>query len=496
MSFNLEPSTMLDDINPVNKTNNFKGIFIIAALMIVLMLFPTYSVNLIADFTQYAINTFGLGFILFSTAMVLISALIIISPIGKLVLGGQHAKPEFSLLSWLAMLFTAGMGSGLIFWGIAEPVFHFSNLPLTAADSTDALNKALGLTYFHWGFHAWSIYALAGLAIAWFSFNRGRSLQISSSFTAQKSSPFRLLDWLAIIAIVFGVASTFANTIALVQTGLQQTISAEIGSISLRYGLILLIAVLFTGSSLLGLHRGIKWLSQFNTLLMLVLMTIVILLVDPVSTLNTVMSSVTSYVTILPQVSFSLSEQSRQWSIDWSVIYLVWWVAWAPFVGPFIARISKGRSIRQFLLCVILVPTIASIIWFSAFGGAALSLPFADDIVTAVNHDYTQGLFRFFDHLPMTQIFSVTAIILLITFIITSADSALLVCCMLGGNSNKTNKILWATLIVALSMSLLYINDVDLNKHVAIAGAVPFTLVLIAQVIAMCRDMFKFVGTK
>lgn len=477
------------------KTKNnssYIGMAIVGIIMILFLVYPKYSIDKIATFTQFCIQNLGLEIIWFASIMVILAVLIAVLPIGKVKLGGKDASTEFSFFSWLAMLFTCGMGSGLIFWGIAEPIFHFSNMPQFAAAKSQSADMALGLTYFHWGVHAWSIYALSALAIAWFGFNRSRSFHISSSFTAKKNSAFRLLDWLAILAIIFGIAGTFANTIALIQTGVQETISSNIGSVGFRYGIILFLAVLFTTSSILGVNRGIKWLSQFNTLLMLLFVVVVIALFSPFDVFKRVYTSTLSYLSILPDVSFSIKEESKQWSIGWSVIYMVWWIAWTPFVAPFIARISKGRTIREFLLCVVLVPTFASIIWFSAFGGEALSQSFIQDIITAVNQDYTKGLFVFFSHLSFGKILSLTAIILLITFIITSADSALLVCGILSDNESTNAKIMWSILLVSLSMALIYINDVDLNKQVAIAGALPFIFVQLAQVVMMLRDMKNY----
>lgn len=454
-----------------------------------LFIFPQYSITLIAEATYYVINNFGLGFILFSSFTIIVSILLICSPIGSIKLGGKDSKPEFTTSSWLAMLFTAGMGSGLIFWGVAEPVFHYGNLPVYATPDGDSINNALALTYFHWGIHAWCIYALAGLSIAWFAFNRGKRFDISSSFETSNRS-FKWLDWLAVVAILFGVAGTVANTIALVQTGAEQTISPNIGSIAFRISVVLIVACLFVGSSMLGLQRGIKRLSQFNMIFMLALVSIVIFSFDYQHVLTTMWVSCKNYLQLLPKVSFSISSESRQWSIDWSVIYIVWWVAWAPFVGPFLARISCGRTVRQFLLGVALVPTFASILWFSAFGGEALSQFFSADIIQAVNADYTQGLFMFFSHINFGNLLSICALLLLITFIITSADSAILVCAMLSGRESHARKLLWSVVLVALSIALIVFNDVNLNKQVAIAGAVPFTLVLSVQIILMLKDMW------
>lgn len=473
------------------KFNTKFGMLILGIIMLTFLIFPNYSIHYIADFTQYCINKFGLEIILFSTLMGLLAIVISLSPVGKWKIGGEDSTPEFGTFSWLAMLFTCGMGSGLIFWGIAEPLFHTSNMPAFSSLDKTSHDSALALTYFHWGIHAWSIYALGALAVAWFGFNRKRSLHISSSFTEKKTGLWRLVDWLAIAAIIFGVAGTFANSTALVQTGLEQTVDPNIGSVVFRYGFILVLAFLFTFSSVLGLHRGIKRLSQFNTWLMLGFVAVMFFIFNPIDILKTAFTSTLEYVKLLPEVSFTIPAESKGWSTGWSVIYMVWWIAWTPFVAPFIARISRGRSIRQFLVCVVFVPTLASIIWFSAFGGSALSQPYLSELTTAINQDYTQGLFQFFEHLPFGFYLSLVAILLLVTFIITSADSALLVCGMLSDNESTKNKVMWAVLLVILSMALIYINDVDLNKQVAIAGALPFALVQLGQVVSMFIDMWK-----
>ncbi|MBR0572765.1 MULTISPECIES: BCCT family transporter [Pasteurellaceae] len=468
-----------------------RGIIVIGIIVLIFLLFPHNSIHLVAQFTLFCIDTFGLGIILFATLMLFLAIAISLSPIGSWKIGHQNTKPEFGFFSWLAMLFTCGMGSGLIFWGIAEPLFHFSNMPLFAQQYGHSPDTALALTYFHWGFHAWSIYALGALAIAWFSFNRGRSLHISACFTAKKTGLWRIVDWLAITAIIFGLAGTFANSTALVQTGLQKTLLLDIDSVLFRYSFIIILTLLFTASSILGLEKGIKRLSQLNTGLMIAFIIAMFIIFEPLNILSTFFTSIKHYLILLPKVSFKIAPESQQWSLNWSVIYMVWWIAWTPFVAPFIARISKGRSIRQFLCCVIIIPTLASLIWFSAFGGTALSQPYLMELMNAVNQDYTRGLFQFFAHLPFGNYLSLVAILLLITFIITSADSALLVCGILSDNESVRNKILWALLLVILSMALIYINDVDLNKQVAIAGALPFAIVQLAQVMVMFKDMWK-----
>ncbi len=436
------------------------GCCILSAL--VFLLFPQQAISITSNATQYAIEHFGRGFIVVSSLLVILSLVIALSPYGRIRLGKADEKPEFGLFSWLAMLFAAGMGSGLIFWGVAEPLYHYANPPAFASDAQSPKDMALALTYFHWGVHAWSIYAIAGLVMAWFAFNRGRPMNISASFTNKKKlNAYHISDFLAVIAVIFGVAGTLANTIALIQTGLQDSISPAIGGIGFRFSLLLLIAMVFTSSSVLGLNRGIKRLSQFNLYFVIALLAIVIAWVNPVTVIQKIFTSTEVYLQELPRLSFTIDPDSKQWSEGWSVIYLVWWIAWAPFVGPFIARISRGRTIRQFLLCAIFMPTLTTILWFSAFAGGLFENPALTEVINAVNQDYTKGLFSFFSHIPFGQLLSVAAILLLTTFVITSADSAIFVTGMLTGNDKFRSKLIWSLILVTITMTLIYKNNVD-----------------------------------
>ncbi|MEZ9142014.1 MULTISPECIES: BCCT family transporter [unclassified Shewanella] len=474
------------------KLSFYIPVIIIAGL---LLTFPHKTLATFSLFTQFFLEHFDSQFIQLSSLLLIFATAICFSPIGKIHIGGEKVQTEFSFTSWIAMLFTAGMGSGLIFWGVAEPVYHYVNPPAFLQDDFSSVSGALAITYFHWGLHAWAIYAMAGLVMAWFAYNRNRSLRISASFSAEKPKWLSVLDLLAVIAIIFGMAGTFANTVALIQTGIEQAIGLDVASVGFRIGLILFIAVLFTLSSIAGLNQGIKRLSQFNTFFMVAILVTVIALVDPFNSLQLMFESSVSYLQLLPKVSFSVGDPAN-WSQGWSVIYLIWWIAWAPFVGPFIARISKGRSIRQFLACTILLPTLTSIIWFSGFAGSVLTQPFAAEVMAAVNQEYTLGLFSFFNQLtpngfPLGSILSVAAILLLITFLITSADSSIYITSMLTGSESHIAKMLWSLILIAITIALVTINDVDLNKQIAIVGAIPFTLVMCAQIAFWIKDVLK-----
>ncbi|WP_076407928.1 BCCT family transporter [Shewanella sp. UCD-KL12] len=455
------------------------------------LIFPQTAISLVAGVTSYAIHEFGLAFIIIPSVFVVLAFAIALSPWGRITLGKDKA-PEFSFISWVSMLFAAGMGSGLIFWGVAEPIAHYANPPAFIPLDEVGKDTALALTYFHWGLHAWSLYAVSGLVMAWFAFNRSRAMTVSASFTeTPRSNGYQLFDLLAVIAVIFGVAGTLANTIALVQSGLEQSLGFDIGGLSFRLGLLLAITFAFTISSTLGLDKGIRRMSLFNLLFVIVMLVAVLTLVDPLAVVMTIFTSSVSYLQLLPELSWSIDDSSRGWSEGWSIIYFVWWIAWAPFVGPFIARISRGRTIRQYLLCTVLVPTATTIVWFSVFGGSVFEMSILPDVVQATSSDFTLGLFTFFEHLAIGKILIYSAILLLITFVITSADSAIFVTSMMTGSQAIKSKLMWSLVLVAITAALVLKNNIDLNKQIAIFGALPFTLILLAQAGIMIKELIK-----
>ncbi|MDO6708386.1 BCCT family transporter [Photobacterium sp. 1_MG-2023] len=471
-------------------TTHTQRLMLVSAIIAgVFILFPSISVYQLAAFTQFVIEQLGNQVIQLSTLALLICAAIVVSPFGKKRLGDE--APEFGFIPWLVMLFTTGMGSGLIFWGIAEPVFHLANPPLQSA-GMDPKDTALALTYFHWGVHAWCLYALAGLVMAWVAYEKKRPMRVSASFIgARNPGWFSLVDLIAVLAILFGIAGVLANTMALVEQGVRQVFQIEGEMTGFRLVMTAVIGVLFTASSALGLKKGIQRLSSLNVWLMLALFIFVFINIDGSAVITRMFSSVAAYITLLPDVSFGMIEGSKTWSQGWTVIYLVWWIAWTPFVGPFIARISRGRTVRQFLICTIMIPTLASILWFSGFAGAVFESDYLPEIMAAVNQDYTQGLFLFFAHLPFSNILSIAALVLLLTFVISSSDSAIYAAGMMTDDTRTSSKISWSVIVVAMSMALVMFNDVDLNKQVAIAGAIPFTFVLIAQGIAAVAEQVR-----
>jgi glycine betaine transporter len=451
---------------------------------------PQETIEVLSTFSNAFIGYFNTSLILLCSAFTVIAIAIAISPLGRMVLGGETAMPAYHFSTWLAMLFTAGMGSGLVFSGIAEPVFHTSFYP-RIGDYEAPEMTGLALTYFHWGVHAWGIYVIAGLAMGWFAFNRQRQMQISACFTDQtKPKPwFGLLNMSAVIAIMFGVAGTLANSIALIQSGVEKLVDVEL-TLTFRLALLFVIALIFTLSSLRGIQQGIAQLSKFNLYLFVAILSVVIWIADPLEVLKISIQSSAEYISMLPTLSTTISPETETWSNNWSVNYFIWWIAWAPFVGTFIAIISRGRTIRAFILWGIFMPTLASILWFSAFAAGVLKLPDTVNMSQVIAQDYTQGLFVFFADMPSGVWLIGASLLLLMTFVITSADSACYVIDTLL-NTQRQRSYLWGAILVTIAGVLLINNNIDLNRQVAIVGAFPYIVVLLLQMLFCIKDMYQ-----
>ncbi|WP_044208373.1 BCCT family transporter [Flammeovirga sp. OC4] len=466
-------------------TFNHLSLALSIGVALVFFIFPKQSVDLVNNVVGLVLSTFDTVFLCVVSVILLVCLALIISPFGKIKLG--NSDPEFSNLSWFSMLFAAGMGSGLVFWGVAEPIFHL-NSPLNP--SKDILT-ALSITNFHWGLHAWSIYAFSGLVIAWFTYQKGRSMTISSTISSNKNYLTKGIDLLAVFSILFGVSGTLANSIALIQTGLNSIFEKEMLGLNFRIYLLLFIAIIFTLSSLSGLKRGVQFLSNLNVILAFLLLLVVLFTIGFIPLSKLFFQELIDYISFLPKVSFTINEEHAEWSRSWTIVYLLWWVAWAPFSGLFIARISKGRTIREFLIGVIGVPTLISMIWFVVFGGGSSMVSNYSEIQTAVMNDYTQGVFTFFQSFKYPLLFSLSSLILLIIFVITSADSAVYVTAVLTEEESKSNKMLWSAVMIGITLALLYENNVDLNKVVAIFGAIPFVFLLIIQGVSFAVSLLK-----
>jgi len=493
---------------------------------VLLLLFPAAVSLAIGSATAAAMVWLDTPILWFTTSLLVLCVVLAAGPWGRLRLGTDHEKPEFGTGSWLAMLFAAGMGSGLVFWGLAEPLSHYVNPPPGLEDETSRQAMAFAATFFHWGLHAWAIYAMAGLAIAWFSYRFGAAESPSGTLQAglggllPKSGLQRLgalADAVAIFAVVFGVAAALANGTILLHEGLGRA-SGRVLVQSAAYGIILLsMAVVFIVSARSGLRRGIRWLSSGNIILAALFMLLVYSAgsgsAGPTALLQTLWEGSWQYLQLLPGWSVQVQTQmqdggeSRSWAHGWTITYLLWWIAWAPFVGVFIARISRGRTIRSFLMGVLLFPVLFSMLWFSVLGGGAMAwdAEHQGQLAQLVQVDYTAPLFAWFGGFaPETAWLGVLlmwlACLLLFVFLVTSADSAAYVLSMIssGGDPDPARNLIlfWGGLTVLLAAGLLALDSADVNKAVAIAGAIPYAFLLFLQVIAFLRSIVAEIQQK
>lgn len=428
------------------------------------------------------------------------------SKYGRIPLGIDGEKPEFSKFSWIAMMFSAGMGIGLFFFGPYEPLTYFiSPAPGTADPETaDAIHKAMAQTIFHWGLHAWALYALVGAAVAYGAYRRGRVPLMSSIFTSlfgkrqTEGIPGRLIDMFAIVATLFGTAASLG--IGALQVGRGVEIVSGIGKLP-NAGLIIIIAILsaaFVASAVSGVGRGIRWLSNINMTLALVLASFIFVAGPTLFLLNLVPASLTEYLSELLHMMSkgpSWGSEAADFSATWTVFYWAWWISWSPFVGIFLARISRGRTLREYVLYVLVVPTAVCGLAFSIFGGTAIWLRMnGADIGT--NASPQDLFFSVLDQLPLAQITPFLAMTCVAIFFITSADSASVVMGILSqrGKAEPDKKIVvfWGLAMMGIAVVMLLVGGstaLEGLQNLIIVSALPFAVILLLMMIAFAKDL-------
>ncbi len=443
---------------------------------------------------------FGWFYLWVVLGLVILALVLAFSRYGNLKLGAEDDEPEFSLTSWFAMLFAAGMGIGLVFWGVAEPVSHYGAPPPgIAANTPEAANAAMRYSFFHWGLHPWAVYSVVALAIAFFQFRRGGSALVSTSVQslpwgfAKRLGP--VANVLAVIATAFGVAASLGMGALQINSGLAALAGVPVNP-AWQVSIILVTTVLFVGSAVSGVGRGIKWLSNANLLMAGALALAVFTLGPTVAIIDTFTTTLGSYTSELVRMSLRMTPfRDSGWVGGWTIFYWAWWVSWSPFVGLFIARVSRGRTIREFVLGTVLAPTLAGFLWFSVFGGTALHFEIMRNIpiAEAVGADVSTALFAMLDALPLGAFMSVVATVLVVVFFVTSGDSATLVLGMMstGGNENPPNrvKIIWGVLISGIAISLLLAGGLKAVQTATIVFALPFAAVIVLMAIALWRGV-------
>ena len=473
------------------KRNVFLSTVLILVLFLALILFdPSGFEALTKHLNQWIIDSFSWFYVLSVALFLILLIFIALSDMGKIKLGPDHSLPEYSSGSWFAMLFTAGMGIGLMFFGVAEPVMHYVNPPTGEGQTLDAAQQAMRITFFHWGLHAWAIYALVGLSLAYFSFRHNLPLKVRSALYPLVGKKIYgvtgdAVDTFATLGTIFGVATTLGFGVTQINSGLNYLFGIQ-QSIGIQVGLIIFVTFLASLSVGFGLDKGIKRLSELNLVLAVVLLLFVFFASSSIYILQTSIQNAGQYVSNLFTMTFNLyAYQPNGWIGGWTIMYWAWWISWSPFVGMFIARVSKGRTIREFIVGVLFIPTGFTLIWMGFMGNAALFSIIQDghtSLISAVQQDSSVALFEFLTHLPFSQISSLIATVLVVLFFVTSADSGSLVIDYLTAeteNSPLWQRLFWTILIALLSIILLMAGGLSALQSATIMSALPFTLIML-----------------
>ncbi|MTI80977.1 MAG: BCCT family transporter [Firmicutes bacterium] len=467
------------------------SLIIVLALVALGIISPKLLNELSTTIHSSIINNFGWGYLLAGFIFLVFCILLAFSRYGSIKLGKDDDQPEYSYFGWFSMLFAAGMGIGLIFWGVSEPLSHFANPPEQIAGGTGAAASfAMRYSFFHWGLQPWAIYIVMSLSIAYFSFRRGMPPLISSCFYPLLGEkiytwPGYIIDILAVFATIFGIATSLGLGALQINSGLEHVYGLP-GTTTSTMVIIAVVTVLFLISSSTGLDKGIQLLSKSNMMLAAILL-VFMLIVGPTSyILNVFTSTLGEYANDLLKMSLEVNPfQGYEWTKSWTLFYWAWWIAWSPFVGLFVARISRGRTIKEFILGALLVPTLLTFFWFSIFGGSALFLQLEQgvQVAQAATSDVSTALFKVFSYYPLGDVMSTVAILLLIVFFVTSADSATFVLGMMTSHGSMSpplsKKMVWGFTQSAVAAILLLSGGLEALQKMAIAAALPFALVMI-----------------
>lgn len=451
------------------------------------------------------VTDLGWYYVLIVTGFVAFALWLALSPMGSITLGKDDEEPEFGLRSWFAMLFAAGMGIGLVFWGVAEPLNHFSSPPPgTTGDVATIARTAFDVTFLHWGLHAWAIYVVAGLGIAYVVHRRNRPISIRWALEPLFGDRVKgwvgdVIDVVAIVGTVFGVATSLGFGVSQVGAGLD--FLGVVGSVG--DGLLVFLVIAIMGIALIsvvtGVDRGIRWLSNINMVMAGVLALAVLVLGPTVFLLSDFVQQIGSYLQNFLRMSFNTyafrGEEGDAFLSSWTTYYWGWWMSWAPFVGVFIARISRGRTVREFVLGVLLVPTLVTMLWFSIMGGTAIHREIfgGGGLIGDEGVDTNNALFQMLDALPLGPVLCVIALFLIVVFFVTSADSGSFVVGMLSSGGDTDPPVMvrafWASVIGGITIVLLLAGGLEALQTMAILVAAPFSVVLVLIAVATAKAL-------
>lgn len=496
-------------------------VFAISALLIITFVvltltFQTQAEPLFGDLRGWLTSNLDWFFISAGNIFVVACLGIAISPLGRVRIGGTEATPDYSYLGWFSMLFAAGMGIGLMFYGVSEPLSHFSSsmggttmeggvrtdwAPLGAADgdADQAKRLAMAATIYHWGLHPWAIYAVLALGLAIFSFNKGLPLTIRSVFYPLLGEriwgwPGNLIDVLAVLATMFGLATSLGLGSSQAAAGLHFLFDAPLGNTT-QILLVIGITAIALISVLAGLDAGVKRLSQINMVLAVTLLGFVLIVGPTLAIVTGFFSNLGAYLEYLPALGNPVNREDANFSQGWTAFYWAWWISWSPFVGMFIARVSRGRSVREFMISVLIVPALACVVWMTVFGNTAIEQVVSQGYMAVTNSELPLQIFTMLEALPMAQITSFVAIILVIVFFVTSSDSGSLVIDVIasGGKveSPAPQRVFWCAFEGLVAIALIVGGGLVALQAMAVSTGFPFTIVLLVATVSLIKGLMS-----
>lgn len=485
----------------LNKKVFFSASSIIIGLLLYTVALPKQAQNLFT-FIQAGIVDNGSWFYVLTVAFIFFFIVFLgVSRYGDIRLGPDHSKPDYSLVSWISMLFAAGMGIGLMFFGVAEPLMHYLSPPTVETGTVAAVQEAMKMTFFHWGLHAWAIYAIVALVLAYFSYRHNLPLTLRSALYPLIGEkiykwPGHLVDVFAVVSTVFGVATSLGLGASQVNAGFSYLFDIDVSNTN-QIIIMCVITSLAVISVATGLDKGIKILSETNMVLAIILLLLIFVLGPTVFLLQAYLQNIGDYLADIVHNTFNLfAYKKTDWIGGWTIFYWGWWLAWAPFVGLFIARISRGRTIREFILGVMLIPTLFTLLWMTIFGNSAIDLVHNQGVVSLgemVSQDSSVALFVFLENFPFTTVLSFFSVLMIVIFFVTSCDSGAMVVDMLCSHGRNDTplwqRVYWAVAIGVVAAILSVAGGLNALQTMTIASALPFTIVLLLAIVGLIKAL-------
>ncbi|MFV0419820.1 MAG: BCCT family transporter [Dysgonomonas sp.] len=467
------------------------GLIVILIISLYCGIFPSQANDILNVIKAYFFSNLSWIYVLLVTIFILFLIIIALSKLGNIKLGADNAKPKYNFFSWIAMLFAAGMGIGLMYFGVAETISHYANPAI--GDTIKRAKEAQLYTFFHWGIHAWAIYAVMGLILAYFAYRYKLPLAIRSGLYPLLKDKINgpignIVDTFALCSTFFGIATTLGFGVVQLNAGLTSIGLLSESNFTFQAIIVVVVMAIAVTSTLTGLDKGVKKLSELNLSLAFILMAFILIMGPTIYILGTLSEGVGYYIsnfTNLTFNTFAYEAESLDWFSGWTIMYWAWWISWAPFVGLFIARISKGRTIREYIIAVLLIPSLFNFLWMTVFGSSAVWLDkhVVDGSLSALSNNPDILLFRFFEEFPLTSVLNILAILMIAVFFVTSADSGILVMNSIASgdkrNTPKWQNIFWGILLAILSLVMLRSGGLGALQTMTLISALPFGLIML-----------------